>query len=65
MMMTKSPVPPPTMLARMSLILSRVPTQVSFLLVQTLACHPISLGVDYQGTAQCSLIKVFTMFVFY
>ena len=49
----------------MPLILSRVPTQVSLLLVQTLACHPTSLGVDYQGMAWCGHIKVFMMFVFY
>ena len=35
-------------LAQMPQILSRVLIQVSSLLVQTLACHPTSLGVDYQ-----------------
>ena len=64
-MMTKSLVPPLMRLAWMPLISSRVPTQVSLLLVQTLACHPTSLGVDYQGMAWCGHIKVFTMFVFY
>ena len=46
--MMKSLVPPLTRLARMPQILSRVPIQVSSLLVQTLACCPTSLGVDYQ-----------------
>ena len=64
-MIMKSLVPPLMRLAWMSLILSRVPPQASLLLVQTLACHPTSLGVDYQGTARCSHIKVFMMFVFY
>ena len=64
-MMMKSLVPPPMRLAWTPLISSRVPTRVSFLLVQTLACCPTSLGVDYQGTAQCGHIKVFMMFVFY
>ena len=63
--MMKSPVPPVMRLAQMPLILSRVPTQASSLLEQTLACHPTSLGVDYQGMAWCGHIKVFTMFVFY
>ena len=49
----QSLVPPVTRLARMPLILSRIPTQASSLLVQTSACYPISLGVDYQGMAQC------------
>ena len=61
----KSPVPPPTRLAQMPLISSRVSTEASSSLVQTLACHPTSLGVDYQGMAQHGHIKVFMMFVFY
>ena len=65
MRMMKSPVPPLMRLSWMPLISSRVPTRVSLLLIQTLACHPTSLGVDYQGTAWCSHIKVFMMFVFY
>ena len=48
MMMMKSPVPPLMRLAWMPWILSRVPIRVSSLLVQTLACHPTSLDVDYQ-----------------
>ena len=63
--MTKSLVPPAMRLAQMPLISSRVSTQVSSLLEQTLACHPTSLGVDYQGTAWCGHIKVFMTFVFY
>ena len=59
----KSLVPPLMRLAQMPLILSRVPTQVSLLLVQTLACCPTSLGVNYQGMAWCGHIKVFMMFV--
>ena len=49
--MTKSPVPPVMRLARMPLISSRVPTQASSLLEQTLASCPMSLSVEYQGTA--------------
>ena len=48
MMMMKSPVPMLTRLVWMPQISSRVPTQVTLLLVQILACHPTSLGVDYQ-----------------
>ena len=55
--MMKSPAPPVMRLARMPLISSRVPTQASSLLEQTLACHPTSLGVDYQETAWCGHIK--------
>ena len=64
-MMMKSLVPPLMRLAWTPPISSRVPTQASSLLVQTLACRPTSLGVDYQGMAWCGHIKVFTMFVFY
>ena len=46
--MMKSPVPMLTRLVQMPQILSRVPTQVNLLIVQTLDCHPASLGVDYQ-----------------
>ena len=46
--MTKSLVPMLMRLVQMPQIPSRVPTQVNLLLVQTLACHPTSLGVDYQ-----------------
>ena len=60
-MKTKSLVPPPMRLAWMPLISSRVPTQASSSLVQALACHLTSLGVDYQGTARRGHIKVFTM----
>ena len=49
MMMAKSPVPMPTRLVQMPQILIRNPTYQSPLsVVQTLACHPTSLGVDYQ-----------------
>ena len=48
-MMVKSPVPMLMRLVRMPQILSRNPTYWSPLsVVQTLACHPASLGVDYQ-----------------
>ena len=47
MMMTKGPVPM-LRLVRTPQIPSRVPTQVNLLIAQTLACHPMSLGVDYQ-----------------
>ena len=49
--MMKSPVPMLMRLVQMPQILSRVPTWVNLLLVQlveTLACCPTSLGVDYQ-----------------
>ena len=62
--MMKSPVPPVMRSAQMPLISSRVPTRASSLLEQTLACHPTSLGVDYQGMARHGHIRVF-MFVFY
>ena len=54
MMMMKSPVPMLRRLVQTPRILSRVPTWVNLLIVQTLACHPASLGLDYQrnGTAQ-------------
>ena len=65
MTMTKSPVPPVMRLAWMALISSRVPTQASSLLKQTLPCHPMSPSVDYQGMAWCGHIRVFMMFVFY
>ena len=48
MMMMKSLVPMLMRLVQMPQILSRVPTRVNLLLVQTLACCPTSLGVDYQ-----------------
>ena len=51
MVMMKSPVPPVTRLARTPQISSRVPTQASSLLEQTSAGCPMSLGVEYQGTA--------------
>ena len=52
--MTKSLVPMLMGLVQTPQISSRVPTWVTLLLVQTLACHPTSLGVDYQrdGTVQ-------------
>ena len=65
MIMMKSPAPPVMRLAQMPLISSRIPTRASSLLVQTLACCPTSLGVDYQGTAWCGHFRVFTTFVFY
>ena len=49
--MMKSLVPMLMRLVWMPQILSRVPTRVNLLLVQlvqTLACYPTSLGVDYQ-----------------
>ena len=46
--MMKSPVPMLMRLVQMPRIPSRVPTQVNLLIVQTLACHPTSLDVDYQ-----------------
>ena len=47
--MAKGPVPMLTRLVWMSQILIRNPTyQFSTSVVQTLACHPTSLGVDYQ-----------------
>ena len=63
--MMKSPAPPVMRLAWTPLTLSRVPTRASSLLVQTLACCPTSLGVDYQGMTQCGHFRVFTTFVFY
>ena len=48
MMMTKSPITMLMRLVRMPQMPSRVPTQVNLLLIWTLACHPTSLGVDYQ-----------------
>ena len=49
--MMKSPVPPVMRLAQTLQILSRVPTRASSLLEQTLASHPMSLSVEYQGMA--------------
>ena len=47
--MAKGPVPMLTRLVQMSQIPIRNPThQFSSSAVQTLACHPTSLGVDYQ-----------------
>ena len=46
--MAKSLVPMLTRLVWMPQILSRIPTWVNLLIIQTLACHPTSLGVDYQ-----------------
>ena len=48
MMMMKSPVPMLMRLVWMPWIPSRVSTWVNLLIVQTLACCPTSLGVDYQ-----------------
>ena len=49
MMMMKSLVPMLMRLVWMPQIPSRNPTyQSPLLVVQTLACHPTSLGVDYQ-----------------
>ena len=53
--MVKGPVPMLTRLVQTSQIPIRNPTYQSPLsVVQTLACHPTSLGVDYQrdGTVQ-------------
>ena len=59
-MMKKSLAPVLTRLIQMPQVPSWVPTQVNLLLVQTLACHPTSLGVDYQrDMAQCGHSKVF------
>ena len=56
--MANGPVPMLMRLVWMSQILIRNPTYQSPLsVVQTLACHPTSLGVDYQrdGTVQSQL----------
>ena len=57
-MMTKSPVPP-VGLAWMTRISSRVPTRASFGNELQVA-HPIRLGIEYQGTAWDSDVRVFT-----
>ena len=67
--MMKSPVPMLMRLVQMPQILIRNPTyQSPLLVVQTLACHPTSLGVNYQrdGTVwpQSSFDDV-SMFSFY
>ena len=69
MMMMKSQVPMLMRLVQMPQILSRYPTyQFPSVVVQTLACHPTSLRVDYQrdGTVwpQSSFNDV-TMLSFY